>query len=64
MVLERGELFEFDTPKALLNNSNSMFYSLVRQTGKTNMAYLKKIANGEISYSSELQNQLLKKNMQ
>jgi ABC-type proline/glycine betaine transport system ATPase subunit len=64
MVLDSGELKEFDTPKVLLNDTSSRFYSLVRQTGKSNMRYLLKIANGEISYSTELQNQLMKKNMQ
>ncbi len=48
MVLDRGELTEFDTPKALLSDSSSMFHSLVKQTGKANMAYLKKIASGEV----------------
>ncbi|KAL0491571.1 ATP-binding cassette, subfamily C [Acrasis kona] len=60
MVLEKGELAEFDTPKALLNKHDSMFYGLVSQTGKANAKYLKKIANGEISYSSELNNSLNK----
>ncbi|KAL0484005.1 ATP-binding cassette, subfamily C [Acrasis kona] len=64
MVLEKGELAEFDTPKALLNKHDSMFYGLVRQTGKANTKYLKKIANGEISYSSELNNSLNKLNSQ
>lgn len=63
MVMDHGELKEFDTPKALLDNKESMFHKLVKQTGKSNMAYLKKIANGEISYSTELQNQL-NKNLQ
>jgi len=33
MVMDGGELVEFDTPKALLENSSSIFYTLVQETG-------------------------------
>jgi ATP-binding cassette subfamily C (CFTR/MRP) protein 1 len=58
MVLDQGELVEFDTPKKLLDKSDGIFTSLCKQTGKTNYKYLKKIANGEISLCDELAKQL------
>ena len=33
MVLEQGELKEYDTPQALLQNSSGLLYALVAQTG-------------------------------
>lgn len=32
MVLENGELKEFDSPNNLLKNSNSLFYQLVKNS--------------------------------
>jgi ATP-binding cassette subfamily C (CFTR/MRP) protein 1 len=37
MVLERGELMEFDSPKALMTNPDGMFYSMVKDTGAQNL---------------------------
>ncbi|QRG38744.1 hypothetical protein FDK38_003162 [Candidozyma auris] len=36
VVLEQGEVAEFDSPKKLLNNKNSLFYSLALQGGIVN----------------------------
>ncbi|KAK6455815.1 P-loop containing nucleoside triphosphate hydrolase protein [Scheffersomyces xylosifermentans] len=36
LVLERGEVKEFDAPKALLSNEDSMFYSLCKEGGYLN----------------------------
>ena len=33
MVMDAGELVEFDSPKALLENTSSIFYMLVQETG-------------------------------
>jgi ABC-type multidrug transport system fused ATPase/permease subunit len=33
LVLENGELKEFDTPARLLANPNSIFYSLAKESG-------------------------------
>ncbi|RCK65364.1 Multiple drug resistance-associated protein-like transporter 1 [Candida viswanathii] len=33
LVLEKGEIAEFDTPSNLLKNKNSLFYSLCKQGG-------------------------------
>jgi len=43
--LGNGELLEFDTPSALLSNSNSYFVSLVEQTGPAEAEYLRTLAN-------------------
>nr|XP_054769963.1 ATP-binding cassette sub-family C member 4-like isoform X1 [Lytechinus pictus] len=44
MVLDAGELVEFDEPYILLQNPNSTFSKLVDQTGKTEAAKLGRIA--------------------
>jgi ABC-type multidrug transport system ATPase subunit len=49
MVLDKGELVEFDTPKNLLDNSNSIFSSMVAATGPATEAYLRQVAYGERS---------------
>jgi len=33
MVLDKGSIIEFDTPKSLLNNKNSYFYSIALSSG-------------------------------
>lgn len=44
MVLDNGNLVEFDTPHALLANTNSLYYKLAEATGPSNLAFLKEIA--------------------
>ncbi|CAF3403813.1 unnamed protein product [Rotaria sp. Silwood1] len=44
-VLGNGELLEFDTPQALLSNSNSHFTSLIEQTGSTEAQFLRTLVN-------------------
>lgn len=33
MVLDAGKIIEFDTPKNLLSNKNSVFYSMAASSG-------------------------------
>ena len=35
MVLESGEIREFDEPSVLLSNKESMFYKMVQESEKT-----------------------------
>ncbi|XP_025833020.1 probable multidrug resistance-associated protein lethal(2)03659 [Agrilus planipennis] len=44
LVLDAGEIKEFDSPYNLLQNSNGFFYSLVQNTGSSMMENLMKIA--------------------
>ncbi|KAJ1554992.1 hypothetical protein HK096_010528 [Nowakowskiella sp. JEL0078] len=43
MVLENGEIAEFDSPKNLLNDDQSKFTALVEQTGENNAKMLKEM---------------------
>eukprot|EP00761_Pharyngomonas_kirbyi_P013067 gb/GECH01013094.1/.p1 GENE.gb/GECH01013094.1/~~gb/GECH01013094.1/.p1 ORF type:complete len:1376 (+),score=357.92 gb/GECH01013094.1/:1-4128(+) len=49
LVLEAGEVAEFDTPKALLSNQQSALTSMVAETGSENAAKLRSVAMGESS---------------
>jgi ATP-binding cassette subfamily C (CFTR/MRP) protein 4 len=44
MVLERGEIKEFDAPHNILQNPDSLLSGLVRATGKKKAAQLREIA--------------------
>ncbi|KAG0223167.1 hypothetical protein BGW42_006079 [Actinomortierella wolfii] len=44
LVLDHGEVKEFDTPANLLNNPDSVFSSMVDETGPTNAALLRRLA--------------------
>ena len=58
MVLEKGELAEFDKPKNLLVKPTGIFTGMVDATGPVSSAYLKKIANGEIDVMSILKDSM------
>ncbi|KAH8810334.1 multidrug resistance-associated ABC transporter [Flagelloscypha sp. PMI_526] len=47
MLLDQGQIVEFDKPSTLLKDSSSQFYSLCKATGKEEFAMLKKLANGQ-----------------
>ncbi|KAF9906392.1 hypothetical protein EC991_000722 [Linnemannia zychae] len=45
LVLDHGEIREFDTPANLLSDPNSVFSSMVDETGPTNAVLLRSLAN-------------------
>ncbi|CAF4095187.1 unnamed protein product, partial [Rotaria magnacalcarata] len=45
MVLSHGKLLEFDSPYALLHNSESEFTSLIDQTGAAESDHLRELAH-------------------
>ncbi|KAH8829370.1 multidrug resistance-associated ABC transporter [Flagelloscypha sp. PMI_526] len=47
MLLDQGQIVEFDKPSTLLKDSNSRFYNLCKATGKEEFAMLKRLANGQ-----------------
>jgi len=54
MVLDKGKLAEYDSPKGLLNVPNGYFTSMVDAVGPTMAQYLRKIAFGEIDIAKVL----------
>lgn len=44
LVLDRGQLVEYDTPWNLLSKPDSLFYQLAEATGSTNLTQLKSMA--------------------
>jgi ABC-type proline/glycine betaine transport system ATPase subunit len=55
MVLNRGELAEYDRPAALLERPETIFSSMVEATGSEQSAHLRRIAKGEIGVIQLLQ---------
>jgi ATP-binding cassette, subfamily C (CFTR/MRP), member 1 len=49
LVLDKGEIKEFDSPKVLLQSSDGIFTGMVEATGPSSAEHLRKIANGELS---------------
>jgi len=48
LVLEFGTVKEFDTPRNLMMNPQSEFYSMVQETGEQNATFLKSVALGGV----------------
>ncbi|KPV72284.1 uncharacterized protein RHOBADRAFT_39718 [Rhodotorula graminis WP1] len=46
LVLDRGEIVEFDSPAKLLDDPSSRFYALCRASGRREFTILKKMAQG------------------
>lgn len=46
LLLDKGELIEFESPAKLLEDPTSRFYALARATGKKEFAILRKMAKG------------------
>jgi ABC-type multidrug transport system fused ATPase/permease subunit len=49
MVLDKGKLVEFDSPKNLLDDKTTIFYSMVEATGEASAEHLRRIARGEVT---------------
>jgi ATP-binding cassette subfamily C (CFTR/MRP) protein 1 len=54
LVLEAGQVLEFDTPENLLSNEDSAFSKMVQSTGSANAQYLRSIVMGDPESSKEL----------
>jgi ABC-type multidrug transport system fused ATPase/permease subunit len=54
MVLDKGKLVEFDSPKNLLDDPKTIFSSMVEATGDASAAHLRRIARGEVVASTEV----------
>jgi ABC-type multidrug transport system fused ATPase/permease subunit len=55
LVLDKGNIAEFDTPAKLLEKPEGIFASMVDATGPTVSKYLRKIARGEVTVLDTLQ---------
>jgi hypothetical protein len=44
MVLDEGQVREFDSPSRLLADENSIFHGMVAETGAANATYLTSLA--------------------
>jgi len=49
LVLDQGKVCEYDTPESLLSRPDSMFSSLVDETGKANADFLRAAARKEVT---------------
>jgi ABC-type multidrug transport system fused ATPase/permease subunit len=49
LVLDKGQVAEFGSPKELLDNPKGIFTSMVEATGPGSAEHLRKIANGEMT---------------
>lgn len=47
LVLDRGNVVEYDSPKRLLDDPNSRFYAMCRAAGRSEFKLLKRMANGK-----------------
>lgn len=60
LVLDAGNIVEFDTPANLLKRTHSVFANLVKETGPKTSEFLHKIVFGEINYEEKLQKEAAK----
>jgi len=55
MVLEKGEIIEFDSPSVLANDPNSALFGMIEATGAASARHLTAIANGQVSVLEEIE---------
>jgi ABC-type proline/glycine betaine transport system ATPase subunit len=63
MLLEKGELVEYEKPVKLLENPEGYFTKMVDATGPISAQYLRKIAHGEVDLLSSLDQPALIENI-
>lgn len=56
LVLDKGKVAEFASPKKLLKNKNGIFFSMVQATGKSSAEYLTDIAEGKATVVGGVKN--------
>lgn len=61
LVLEAGQVLEFDTPENLLSNEDSAFSKMVQSTGSANAQYLRSIVMGDPESSEGFENRATEK---
>jgi ABC-type multidrug transport system fused ATPase/permease subunit len=54
MVLDAGQILEFDTPANLLNKKGGVLHGMVEATGPDSAAYLRSIALGQVSVAESI----------
>jgi len=59
MVLNAGEIAEFDKPAKLLDNPKGLFTSMVNATGPASAKYLGRLARGEVSVLDAIPEEVL-----
>jgi len=59
LVMDQGKIAEFDNPKNLILDKESIFYSLVQETGKDNSQLLIRQILGENFENEKIQNNVI-----
>ncbi|KAA0052500.1 ABC transporter C family member 12-like [Cucumis melo var. makuwa] len=59
LVLDAGQVIEYDSPEELLSNEESTFYRMVQSTGPANAQYLRNLALGKKENNPHGENALL-----
>ncbi|CAH9078741.1 unnamed protein product [Cuscuta epithymum] len=58
LLLDAGQVLEYNTPEALLMNEESAFYRMVQSTGAANAQYLRSLVHGGGEIKSEVEKKL------
>ena len=61
LVLDAGQVLEFDTPENLLSNEGSAFSKMVQSTGSANAQYLRSIVMGDPDNREGFENRAIEK---
>jgi ATP-binding cassette subfamily C (CFTR/MRP) protein 1 len=54
MVLDAGQIIEFDSPAKLLSKKNGVLFGMVEATGSDSAAYLRSIALGQVTVAESI----------